>query len=75
MGCCGGNSKKITFGVKGMSCHHCKMAVEKALKELSGVSDAVVNLDEANVTVTYNEGQVTVDQLKDAVRDAGYQPE
>lgn len=63
-----------TFQVNGMSCPHCKGAVEKAIKGLDGVSDAVVNLEKGNVTVTYDEGQVNVDQVKETVRKAGYQP-
>lgn len=75
MGCCGGNKSTVTFGVQGMSCGHCKMAVEKALKGMEGVNDAIVNLDEANVTVTYNESKVNAEQLKATVAEAGYEVE
>ncbi len=66
---------QVTFGVKGMSCKHCKMAVEKALKGADGVTDAEVNLQAANVTVTYDSATVGVDKLKEVVSEAGYQPE
>ena len=36
---------KKTIKVDGMHCNHCKMRVEKALKALSGVTSAVVNLE------------------------------
>jgi copper ion binding protein len=62
------------FTINGMSCPHCKNAVEKAVKGLAGVADAVVDLEKANVTVTYDEGQVNVDQIKKTVQKAGYQP-
>lgn len=62
------------FNVNGMSCPHCKGAVEKAIKGMTGISDAVVNLEKGHVTVIFDESQVTVDQIKEAVRKAGYQP-
>ena len=36
--------KKI-IKVDGMHCDHCKMRVEKALKKISGVTSAIVNLE------------------------------
>ena len=37
------NNKKIIY-IDGMSCNHCKMTVEKVLKELSGVKKVEVDL-------------------------------
>ncbi|MCK4258605.1 MAG: heavy-metal-associated domain-containing protein [Halanaerobiales bacterium] len=75
MGCCGKQSEHVTFSVKGMSCGHCKMAVEKTLKGLDGVSEAEVNLDEANVTVNFDPSKLDIEKMKEVVREAGYQPE
>lgn len=41
--------------VEGMSCEHCRNAVESALAKLNGVSSAEVNLDENHVRVEYND--------------------
>lgn len=60
------------ISVQGMTCNHCKMSVEGALKKLSGVTSAVVSLDQKNVTVTYNENEVSFDQMKEAIEDQGY---
>ena len=38
--------------INGMKCMHCKATVEKALKEVPGVSDAEVDLDEKTATIT-----------------------
>ena len=46
--------KKI-FSVSGMKCVNCKTNVERAIKALPGVADAVVSLEDANVTVDYDE--------------------
>ncbi|MDD5862006.1 MAG: cation transporter [Prevotella sp.] len=62
---------KKTFAVSGMKCGHCKMNVENALKAVSGVKSAEVNLDAANVTVDYDEAAVTPEQLKAAVDNSG----
>ncbi|GBF10897.1 copper chaperone CopZ [Tepidibacillus infernus] len=58
--------------VEGMTCNHCKMAVEGALKKLAGVSNAVVSLENKNVTVSFDEGKVTFEQMKEAIEDQGY---
>jgi copper chaperone len=62
----------VTLRVEGMSCGHCKSTVEGALKKLPGVESAVVDLAAKTATVTYEEGKVSVDQMKEAVEDQGY---
>lgn len=64
-----------TLTVKGMSCGHCKMAVENALNQLDGVSAAEVNLEAGKVDVTYDDAKVTVDAMKEAIEDQGYDVE
>lgn len=63
--------KKETFTVTGMKCVNCKAKVENTLKELAGVDSAVVSLEDANVTVSYDESQVSPIIMKDAVDDLG----
>lgn len=60
-----------TFTVTGMKCVNCKANVEKTLKALAGVVNAEVNLDDATVTVDYDESQVSPQVMKDAVDDLG----
>ena len=62
---------KNTFAVTGMKCVNCKANVERAIKALPGVANAVVSLEEASVDVEYDEAQVTPQQMKDAVEDLG----
>ncbi|ASN03605.1 copper chaperone CopZ [Virgibacillus necropolis] len=61
-----------TLSVQGMTCGHCKMSVEGALKELDGVSAAEVNLEADNVDVTFDESKVNVDAMKEAIEEQGY---
>ncbi len=56
--------------VEGMMCPHCKAMVEKVCKAVPGTVDAVVDLQAKNVTVT---GDASVDALKQAITDAGYE--
>ncbi|MFD2629058.1 copper chaperone CopZ [Oceanobacillus kapialis] len=61
-----------TLNVQGMSCGHCKMSVENALKEIDGVSVAEVNLEAGKVDVTFDDSKVAVETMKDAIEEQGY---
>ncbi|WP_027340078.1 heavy-metal-associated domain-containing protein [Halonatronum saccharophilum] len=65
--------KKEEFEVQGMSCGHCKGAVEKALNSADGVKDAKVDLEAAKVKVEFDESKTDLDKLKNEVRAAGYE--
>lgn len=56
--------------VEGMMCPHCKARVEAVCKAVEGATDAVVDLQQKQVTVT---GSANVEQLKKAITDAGYE--
>ena len=62
---------KKTFSVSGMKCVNCKANVERSIKALPGVIEAVASLEEANVTVEYDEAQVSPQQMRDSVEDLG----
>lgn len=53
-----------------MSCNHCKMAVEKALKEVGGVEEVQVDLGKKEVAV---EGSAPRHLLAQAIEEAGYE--
>lgn len=65
------NMSKKTVFVEGMSCNHCRMAVEKALSAVPGVSQAKVDLAAKQAKVE-TDGSVTDAALTAAVTDAGY---
>jgi len=62
--------KEITLKVEGMSCGHCVSAVEGAVKKLG--ADGKVDLAGKSVTVKYNDQTVSVDAIKTAIEDQGY---
>ena len=55
--------------IEGMMCMHCKMAVEKALKGVSGVTSAQVDLAKKEAVVA---GLVERAAIVKAVDEAGY---
>ena len=64
--------KKVLI-VEGMMCAHCQAHVQKALAGVEGVTEAVVDLDSKQATVTL-EKDVADQTLMDAVTEAGYTP-
>ena len=58
--------------VTGMTCGGCVSSVTKALKAVSGVSDAKVSLSTGEATVQFDERMTSPDRLKSAVLEAGY---
>lgn len=62
----------VKLRVTGMTCGHCQAKVEKALKGVSGVYSAVIDLPDGEAEVDFNDDTVTPDQLVAAVTRAGY---
>ncbi|HEX2946297.1 MAG TPA: heavy metal-associated domain-containing protein [Clostridia bacterium] len=58
--------------ISGMTCMHCVMHVQNALKNVKGVVDAKADLNAKNAIIEFN-GNVDDMQLKAAVADAGYE--
>jgi len=63
---------KETIKVEGMSCKHCKMAVEKAALGVAGVESAEVNLESGTLSVVYDPGRASREKIVAAVNGAGY---
>lgn len=66
----GESTMTTTISIVGMMCAHCQAHVEKALKEVAGVTEVTVSLENKNAVVT---GDASVEALKQAVVDAGYE--
>jgi len=59
-----------TYSVPGISCGHCKSAIEGELAPLAGVESAVVDIETKTVTVV---GEITETDVRVAVDEAGYE--
>lgn len=66
--------EKVVITVDGMSCEHCVKAIKGAVGALSGVKQVSVDLDSRSVTVDYDPGRITLDSIKQEIRDQGYDP-
>ena len=55
-----------------MSCAACATRVEKTIAHTKGVRSAAVNFAASEVTVEYDSDACTPEQLREAVREAGY---
>ena len=62
-----------TLNVEGMSCMHCVNAIKNSVGSLPGVSKVEVDLNGKKVAVDFESDQVTLDQIKAQIEDAGYE--
>jgi copper ion binding protein len=63
---------KTVLKVNGMSCDHCVAHVREALEGVTGVKSAKVSLKDKSAQVNHGDG-VSIDALKAAVTEAGYE--
>ncbi|WP_410514670.1 copper chaperone CopZ [Paenibacillus sp. BR2-3] len=62
--------QSVTLKVEGMSCGHCVNSVEGAVKNLG--ASATVDLANNSVSVNYDESKVSLEAIKEAIEDQGY---
>ncbi|MBN1496449.1 MAG: heavy-metal-associated domain-containing protein [Spirochaetes bacterium] len=55
-----------------MSCNHCKMTIENAVKGLPGIKKVNADPGSKKVTVEYDEKSVNIEMIRSAIEDAGY---
>ncbi|OUZ17798.1 heavy metal translocating P-type ATPase [Enterococcus cecorum] len=64
---------QATYPIKGMHCASCAQNVERTIKALPGVKRANVNLASEKLTVDYEQNQVNVDDMAQAVKGIGFE--
>lgn len=62
----------ITFHVNDMTCGHCAGLINKALKAIDDESRVTVDLEHRLVSVVST--QSTIEEIRDAIAEAGYTP-
>lgn len=62
--------QQATLKVEGMSCGHCVSSVQGALEKLG--AKGKVDLQAKTVDVEYDAARVSMDQIKEAIEDQGY---
>ena len=63
---------KRTIPVVGMACSACAASVERRLGKVEGVAGVSVSLPARQAVVEYDEDRVTLEQLKQAVNEIGF---
>ena len=58
-----------TIKIEGMSCNHCVMNVDKAVKAVAGVTSVDVNLASGTASIV---GSFNLAEVEKAVEDVGY---
>lgn len=61
----------ITLSVPDISCGHCKMSIEGAVKELPGISHVEVHVDTKTVDVEFT-APADRDGIVEAIEEQGY---
>jgi copper chaperone len=62
-----------TLSVPGISCAHCKMSIEQAVRGLEGVDEVAVDIDARTVELSFDEASLGLDQIIDAIEEVGYE--
>jgi len=64
----------LTVDIGGMSCATCSKTNKEAIESVPGVIEATVNFASDEATVEYNPVDTEIDQIYEAIEDAGYEP-
>lgn len=65
-------SDKLEFQITGMTCAACANKIERRLNKLDGIEKATVNFALESVLVEYNPDQVSISDMKEAIKKLGY---
>ncbi len=66
-------TKHVVLNVPAISCNHCKMAIEGALRDIEGVNAVSVEVPDKTVSLDYDADLVDLEELKDTIEEEGYQ--
>ena len=60
-----------TFTVYG-NCGMCKRTIEGSLKDVTGVTDAMWDIDSGEMKVSFDSKSISLDEIKQKIADVGY---
>ncbi|XP_057525444.1 probable copper-transporting ATPase HMA5 [Amaranthus tricolor] len=64
---------KALFGVMGMSCSSCSNSIEKAIKRLPGIREAIVDVLNNRAQVIFNPSLVNEEKILETIVDVGFE--
>ena len=65
--------KKIEIKVEGMHCEGCSKRLTKVLSNIDGVENVDVSLENKLAKIDYNENITKIEELEEAIIDAGFE--
>ena len=63
---------KTILSVPDISCGHCALTINKALRPIEGVSDVKISIPTKQVEVDYDENLVTIEQMAEILAEQDY---
>jgi len=63
-----------TIKIEGMACDHCVIRVGRAIASVEGVVEVDVNLEKKEAVVDFEGGRTNPGKIREAIREAGYEP-
>lgn len=65
--------QEVKLEVIGMSCHHCEMHINNALKDLDGLTFSSASAEANEVIVKYDSSKLDLDKIKQTIIETGYE--
>lgn len=65
-------NRTVVFTVSGMTCSHCEMLIQNAVKRIPGVTSVSASFSRRKVEAVFDEEKANVDAIRAAIESAGY---
>ncbi len=65
--------RSFTLSIKGMHCNGCRNHVEQYLKDIDGVENFRVSLEEERAEIAYSENKTAPEKIVDELRDTNFE--
>jgi len=63
---------KVILPITGMTCANCVATIERNVRKLDGIDEAVVNLVTEKATIGFDESRLSLDNIIARIQKAGY---
>jgi copper chaperone CopZ len=64
--------QKVEFKIEGMTCTGCEHHVKSEINKLKGITEVIVSYEKGNAIVSFDNKQVTVNDIIKAINSTGY---
>ncbi|OOF70373.1 heavy-metal-associated domain-containing protein [Rodentibacter caecimuris] len=65
--------QKISLNITGMHCNGCVKNLTSILQTHNGVKDVTITLSSGLAEIIFNENEINISQLIEAIEDAGFE--